>query len=142
MSATALHEEPRPSARRQTRQRTAILEILHGAAGQHLSVGDIERAVRESDAQLHRATIYRILDRLVDDGLLARTELGTEGTHYEIARPAHHHHLVCDSCGHVDHVEHDALTAALEKTERVSGFDLAGTRLSIHGRCRVCRNDG
>ena len=77
--SSAVSERPEPVARRQTRQRSLIWDVLAQADGGHLSAADVEVAVRAAGSPLHRATIYRTLDRLVDDGLLIRTNLGADG---------------------------------------------------------------
>ena len=137
MSST-VSRRPEQVARRQTRQRSLIWDVLAQAEGGHLSAAGVELAVRAAGAPLHRATIYRTLDRLVDDGLLVRTNLGSDGSQYEIAH-AHHHHLVCESCGRVEHISHDTVRRAIERIEADSGFELAGACLSLQGRCAGCR---
>ena len=137
MSST-VSRRPEQVARRQTRQRSLIWDVLAQAEGGHLSAAGVELAVRAAGAPLHRATIYRTLDRLVDDGLLVRTNLGSDGSQYEIAH-AHHHHLVCESCGRVEHISHDTVRRAIERIEADSGFELAGAYLSLQGRCAGCR---
>ena len=136
--SSAVSERPEPVTRRQTRQRTLIWDALARADGGHLSAAGVEVAVRAAGSPLHRATIYRTLDRLVDDGLLVRTNLGSEGSRYEIAHD-HHHHLVCESCGRVEHISHDTVRRAIERIEADSGFELAGACLSLQGRCAGCR---
>jgi Fur family ferric uptake transcriptional regulator len=131
--------KPEPVARRRTRQRSLIWEVLARANGGHLSVAEVEMAVRTSGPPLHRATIYRTLDRLVADGLLIRTNLGSDRSQYEIALH-HHHHLVCGECGHVEHVPHEIVCGAIRRIEDDSGFDLAEASVSLHGRCRGCQD--
>jgi Fe2+ or Zn2+ uptake regulation protein len=133
-----LRERPEPVARRQTRQRSLIWDVLANADGGHLSAAAVELAIRAAGSPLHRATIYRTLDRLVDDGLLIRTNLGADGSQYEIAHD-HHHHLVCESCGRVEHVSDDTVRYAIERIEADSGFELTGAHLSLQGRCSACR---
>ena len=125
--------------RRQTKQRTLIWDVLAAATGNHLSVADVEAAVRAAGSPLHRATVYRTLDRLVDDGLLTRTNFGHEGSQYEIAHRYRHHHLVCEHCGKVEHVRHQTMRSAIQRIEATSGFDLAQATLSLHGRCSDCQ---
>ena len=125
-------------ARRQTKQRSLIWDVLAAAEGRHLSAAEVETAVRASGYPLHRATIYRTLDRLVDDGLLVRTNLGSDRSTYEIAEDDHHH-LVCVDCGRTEHVSHEAVRTAIQSIEERSGFDLAAGRLSLRGHCRDCR---
>ena len=127
-----------PTARRQTKQRSLIWDVLAGADERHLSVAEVETAVRAAGSPLHRATIYRTLDRLVDDGLLVRTNLGSDRSTYEIAED-HHHHLVCAECGRTEHVPHVLVSGTIRRIEEYSGFDLANAQLGLHGRCRDCR---
>lgn len=129
--------ETEPTSRRLTKQRSLIWEVLSAAEGRHLSVAEVETAVREGGSPLHRATIYRTLDRLVYDGLLVRTNLGSDRSTYEIAEDQHHH-LVCSACGRTEHVPHELVHAAIDRIEQHSGFDLASAQLSLHGRCRGC----
>jgi Fur family ferric uptake transcriptional regulator len=136
--SSAVSERPEPVARRQTRQRSLIWDVLAQAEGGHLSAAGVELAVRAAGAPLHRATIYRTLDRLVDDGLLIRTNLGFEGSQYEIAHD-HHHHLVCGCCGRVEHIRHDTVRRMIERIEADSGFELGDAHLSLQGRCADCR---
>ena len=133
----SLRRSDRP--RRQTKQRALIWDVLAAANGDHLSVAEVEAAVRLAGSPLHRATVYRTLDRLVDDGLLTRTNLGHDGSHYEIAHHHRHHHLVCEHCGKVEHVRHQAVRSVFRGIEATSGFDLADATLSLHGRCCDCR---
>jgi Fe2+ or Zn2+ uptake regulation protein len=136
--SSAVSERPEPVARRQTRQRSLIWDVLAQAEGGHLSAAGVELAVRAAGAPLHRATIYRTLDRLVDDGLLIRTNLGSDGSQYEIAHD-HHHHLVCEGCGRVEHIRHDTVRRMIERIEADSGFELGDAHLSLQGRCADCR---
>ena len=130
--------KPTSVARRQTKQRSLIWDVLAKASGGHLSVAEVEMRVKASGSPLHRATIYRTLDRLVDDGLLTRTNLGSDRSQYEIAHQ-HHHHLVCAECGHVEHIPHQTVRRTIQRIEDESGFDLRNARLGLHGRCRDCQ---
>jgi Fur family ferric uptake transcriptional regulator len=124
--------------RRQTKQRSLIWDVLAEADGEHLSVVEVEMAVNAAGSPLHRATIYRTLDRLVDDGLLIRTNLGSDRSQYEIAHH-HHHHLVCAECGYIEHVPHQAVQTTLRRIEANSSFDLSEATLNLHGRCHDCQ---
>jgi Fur family transcriptional regulator, ferric uptake regulator len=127
-----------PVTRRQTRQRSLIWDVLVQANGAHLSVAEVQIAVTALGSPLHRATIYRTLDRLVDDGLVVRTDLGSDRDQYEIGHH-HHHHVVCAGCGHVEHVRHHTVERAIRRIEDDSGFDLTDAGLSLSGRCRSCQ---
>jgi Fur family ferric uptake transcriptional regulator len=130
----------RTRGRRLTKQRRLIWETLLASRGAHLSAEEIETSVRSTAPDLHRATIYRTLDVLVQDGLVLRTELGSRRSYYELASEHRHHHVVCSACGAVAHI-HDADIEALVATvQAASGYsDVGADELTFSGRCLDCR---
>jgi Fur family ferric uptake transcriptional regulator len=80
--------------------REAIIDLL---ARQHcaLSAQAIEDELRGGDRAVARASIYRVLEQLVEHGLVNRLEVGAGVAHYETIDPAgdHHHHLVAAPAG-------------------------------------------
>lgn len=123
----------RSGGRRVTRQRALIWDALMRAEGTHLSAREVAASVPE----LHQATVYRALDVLVAEGLARRTEIDGRAL-YEIAAEHLHHHLVCTSCGSVQHVHDDAVRGALRKVARESGYALAEEELTFRGLCPAC----
>ncbi len=86
-----------------------------------------------------RATVYRNIKLLQDMGFLCRVLLEDGSPRYQPSQHAHHHHLVCVSCGEVqDFVDCD-LSELLRPVVRESGFEVAGHRLEVFGRCARCR---
>jgi Fur family ferric uptake transcriptional regulator len=131
---TAIHAP----GRRLTRQRALIWEALVENEGGHLSAADVTLAVRANAPDLHHATIYRTLDRLVQDGLLRRTDLGAGRSYYELAAEHRHHHVVCASCGAVAHLHEEIVETMFARVEAASGYTLTGTELTFQGRCPAC----
>lgn len=127
----------RTRGRRLTRQRLLIWDTLLGDQGAHLSAADVADAVRARDPELHRATIYRTLEALVEEGLLLRTDLGTDRSYYELPSGHRHHHLVCTRCGAVVHVHDNTLAATLGELEATTGFAFTD-ELTLPGRCTTC----
>jgi Fe2+ or Zn2+ uptake regulation protein len=123
----------RSGGRRVTRQRALIWDVLMRAEGRHLSA----REVAEDLPELHQATVYRALDVLVAEGLARRTEIDGRAL-YEIAADHLHHHVVCTSCGAVNHVHDETVRTALQKVARESGYALAEEELTFRGVCPAC----
>jgi Fe2+ or Zn2+ uptake regulation protein len=46
-----------------------------------------------------RATVYRTLKLLLDQGLVCKVVLGDGSIAYRMSHKVHHHHLVCLGCG-------------------------------------------
>src|SRR5215218_4780227 len=82
--------------------RQAIVDLL-GQQPCALSAPEIEDALRSSDREVARASVYRVLDELDRLGLVGRVGVGRGLTRYEPVQGEadHHDHLVCDSCGEV-----------------------------------------
>lgn len=132
--ATALRE----GGRRLTAQRAVIWEILTTDPDAHLSAEEIAARVHERMPQVNASTVYRNLDVLVEDGLVLRTDLGESRAFFEPAHEHAHHHLVCDSCGRVDHVHDDVLADVARRIRDRSGFRLGVREVTLHGVCRAC----
>ena len=132
----------REHGRRLTPQRAVMWEILTEAPDLHLSADELAERVRERLPQVNPSTVYRILDVLVEDGLVLRTDLGEAKAYFEPAHEHAHHHLVCDRCGRVDHVHDDALVGVGERVRERWGFQLGARELTLHGVCRTCAESG
>ena len=124
----------------------AVTALLRGAgqrytAGRPLSLPEI-LDVRPG---LPQSSVYRNLAGLEQAGAVRRVTSGDEFARFELSEEltAHHHHLVCTSCGTVTDV---APSPRLERTvERAlaeiaadTGFRPEAHRLDFVGRCADC----
>jgi Fur family ferric uptake transcriptional regulator len=125
---------------RVTPQRLLILQTVQDS-DDHLSADEIYAKVAEVNPYLDISTVYRTLERFVALGLLHKTDLGHEHTHYEWAEGPHQH-MVCERCGSVDHFR-DELLDGLRETLRLQ-HDFLATRahMAVFGLCRNCRLKG
>src|SRR5262249_23159078 len=124
----------RSRGRRLTSQRAVIWEALVARGSSHLSAAELADAL----PLLHRSTVYRTLDVLVEDGLVLRTDLGGDRSYYELAAEHHHHHVVCTGCGEIAHVHDDAIAAAVACVQAAPGYVLAPQELTFAGLCPGC----
>ena len=128
---------------RVTASRRAVVEALV-AGDHHVTVDDIVARVAErdggGDADAHRATVYRTLDRLQELGVVSHVHLGHGPSTFHLdhvdARP--HHHAVCSSCGAVVEVPIDALDALADRLRSDHGFELSSQHFALSGRCASC----
>ena len=131
--------ELRAKGRRLTRQRALIWETLTAEPEHHLSADEVVERVRAELPQVNASTIYRTLDLLVAEGLILRTDLGGDRAYYEPAHEHAHHHLVCESCGTVEHLHDDELGDLRERISASTGFALGPGEITLIGLCRNCR---
>jgi Fur family transcriptional regulator, ferric uptake regulator len=118
---------------RQTEQRRAIVEALR----------ESPRAITAQE--LHErldgvglATVYRNLQRLVDEGVAdaLRRESGEQA--FLLCGSEHHHHLTCRSCGRVERVRDCRLDEWARAVALEHGFRDVDHRAELVGECPAC----
>ncbi len=128
---------PEASPRRSTRQRQLVAAALRGS-GRTVAAADLFDSLRAQHPTLGRATVFRTLDLLVDQGLAQRFEGDGHVYLYTACEPGHHHHLVCRRCGAATDID-DAEVAGLVRSVRSRyQFVLDHETLDFYGLCRTC----
>ncbi len=122
-----------------TRQRNLIIETFFSTTG-HLSVEDVWAKVRQRDAKVSVATVYRTMKLLGECGLAHARNFGDGQTRYEAAVGRHHHdHLICTRCGAIVEFENDRIEALQEAVARKHGFRVTSHKMELYGLCRNCQ---
>ncbi len=129
----------RARGRRLTRQRELIWAALTAEPDAHLSVDEIAARVHEELPNVNASTVYRSLDVLVSEGLVVRSNLGSDRTFYEPAREHRHHHVVCRACGAVAHVHDNVFVDLHARVGEACGYALGDEEITLSGRCPSCR---
>ena len=91
-------------------------------------------------APVGRATVYRTLKLLLDTGLLCRLVLSDGSIAYRASHKAHHHHLVCISCGATQDVHLHDVEDVMSRVREETDYELVSHRLEIYGVCPDCRS--
>lgn len=87
-----------------------------------------------------RASVYRTLDQLERLHLVHRVEIGGDAAAYERVDPEqHHHHLVCEECGHLSPFADPSLERAIEAVSRAAEFEISAHDVVLRGRCPGCK---
>ncbi len=121
-----------------TRQRSLIIDTFFSVGG-HLSVEELWNKVREQDARVSVATVYRTMKLLNDCGLAHARNFGDGQTRYEAAEGHHHDHLICTRCGRIVEFENDRIEALQEAVARKHGFTVTSHKMELYGLCRDCQ---
>jgi Fur family ferric uptake transcriptional regulator len=122
-----------------TGQREQVAEVLF-AAGGHLSVDDVEQALRRRSLHIGKATIYRTLDLLAQSGMVVERDFGEGFRRYErVPGHPHHEHLICMRCAKVIEFANEGLERAKALIANEYGFTHHHHRLEIYGVCRECQ---
>ena len=119
--------------------RRAVVATL-GAQDCAVTATEIHEGLRTGGREVGIASVYRILDLLVEQGLVQKIDLGGGRAHYEAAHSGHghHHHLVCTECGRVEPFADDELERALERIETQAGYRVATHDVLLRGSCDDC----
>jgi Fe2+ or Zn2+ uptake regulation protein len=85
-------------------------------------------------------TVYRTLGTLEKARLIERVDIGHAHPHYELAL-SHHHHIICERCGTLEHigicVPPAFLASLLKRSRKFSTIDRH--RFECYSLCRKCR---
>ncbi len=119
-----------------THQRRIIYETIVRRRD-HPSADAMYEEVRGSLPDISRSTVYRVLELLVDLGLIECISQPAAVCRYD-GRTEHHHHLVCMRCHELIDLNHPKLDLKLPDTRRL-GFKVTGYSVLFHGICRTCR---
>ncbi|MGI8711906.1 MAG: Fur family transcriptional regulator [Solirubrobacteraceae bacterium] len=119
--------------------RERIVEML-GSQSCALSAVEIEDRLRASGAAPSRASIYRVLDLLVEHGLAERVVVGEGLARFEPLLPSgdHHHHLVCGGCGALVAFDDPGLERAIARISDRLGVRIESHEVLLHGACARC----
>jgi Fur family peroxide stress response transcriptional regulator len=119
-----------------TLQRRAILEVL-ASRTDHPTADEVLAELERRIDGVSRATVYRMLETLVQHGLLVRVCHPGAAARYDM-KLHRHHHLVCDACGRIIDVEAPHLDGLALPDVAPEGFRVRDFSVHIRGLCIRC----
>lgn len=124
-------------ARRTRALELVIAELARRRAPVTLAELAMTPAIRQ---QCDPATVYRLVMKLEEHGLVRRLGLHERSTYFLLVVPGQHHdYLVCTQCGKMEEIDMACPVHALEaKLEKTSGFRHIYHELEFFGICPVC----
>ncbi len=125
----------------QTKQRVMILEYFESHPQDHLTAESILAHFEDTGAPMSKATVYRTLEHLVDEGFIVQYFIDpTKRSCYTLAHGEEEpfYHAVCTTCEKVYHVPCHELTSMMEHMENHHRFKVDPERLVLYGTCSQC----
>lgn len=121
---------------RATKMRIAVLEYLD-ATSKPVSAKEVFSALQKKGA-VDKVTIYRILNGLVETGLAHIIDFRHGHTYYEIATREHHHHIICEICKSVSHIDCNISDIQKEAKRKAKFATIRQHSLEFFGTCNAC----
>jgi Fur family ferric uptake transcriptional regulator len=122
-----------------TNNRLHILEVI-GNNRFPLSASDIFKTL-ERTSSINRVTVYRILDLLVDGGVVERISTGGRAFYYGLAPNAHHEphpHFYCKRCGQMDCLNPQSLDVNTDPLWKTFPGRIDSIEIRVDGICKNC----
>ena len=129
-----------------TKQMNELLSYLKTVQGSHVTVNDICGYFKEKGISVGTTTVYRQLERMVDQGMVVKYAAdGMGGACFEYIgeqdphdRPAAYH-CKCENCGDLIHLQCDEVANLGQHMLEHHGFEMNSARTIFYGICDSCR---
>lgn len=128
-------------ARRNTIQRDLVKEAVYAMRG-HVTADELYAFLKPEHPTMSKATVYRNLDILVDEGKVRKVEVPGGPSRYDFTLK-NHYHVKCVRCGAVLDVDMDEVTGLIDEIHDTHGIDFLTYDIAFKGICRDCKlNEG
>lgn len=129
----------RKSGFRWTNQRSLIVRTAL-STHEHFTAEQLLELCRQRDPKVSRATVYRTLAVLEEQGFVEGLDTGDGGRRFEhVLGHEHHDHMVCVGCGAIIEFRDEELERRQDAAAKRAGFRIESHSLRIYGRCRGCQ---
>jgi Fur family ferric uptake transcriptional regulator len=133
-------DDLRAKGHRITLPRRWTLKILL-QEGDHVTCEQVQAHLAEQDIQINTASVYRALQWLKENGIVAQTDLGTGADVYSLVGSRPHHHLVCLNCDGIIDAPDDLFDDLRERLRRDYHFEARIDHFAIFGCCEHCQDE-
>jgi Fur family ferric uptake transcriptional regulator len=137
LSLEERNEVLRQQGYRLTPQRYLVLQILEKVS-EHVSLEELFSLVKQQYPHVNLSTMYRTLDLLQELFLVRETTFPGEPAKYEVFSGETHHHIVCQSCRRVLHVEDPLQKKLWEEVLQRYQFHEVTMDIMSRGYCDEC----
>ncbi len=126
-----------------TAQRKAVIDCLLHAHG-HMTAAAVCAALSESGHKVSSATVYRQLEKLVDEGVAVKSvPAGEKSACFEVidrdaCEAVRCYHMKCTTCGKLIHLDCDEVEKLCAHMLDEHGFRIDMTSTVLFGTCKEC----
>lgn len=120
-----------------TKQKDIILNSIKKQKHE-FTIKDIYESIKD---EVGLTTIYRLVDKLVEENKLNKTIGSDNNTYYqylEECNHSNHFYLKCDNCGNLVHVDCDCIEELTSHITKKHKFTPNKEHIIINGLCNKC----
>ncbi len=123
-----------------THQRKALIDFLQSNSEKAFTIEEIVNSMSENE--ISQSTAYRLMTKLVEDGLVHRTVKGNSRSFvYQFINNEKcegHLHIKCTDCGKVYHLDHDVSALIQNDIKKNTAFEIDSHTVLL-GKCSTCK---
>lgn len=124
---------------RNTRQKEIILECIKDGYC-HPTITEIMDKVKDKDSSIGQATVYRNINKLLEEGTIGRVYSSMNSFHYD-ANTEEHDHFICTRCGRIIDLFDNSYAKNKKTIEDKYSFKVDKASTAYEGICSLCQND-
>ena len=124
-----------------TRQKDIIEQFVRTKQGD-FSIKELFAELLKRGEDVSQTTVYRIIDSLVESGVLKKTVSADNQIRYQYLEACDHYghcYLKCNTCGKLEHVDCEDLCDLTEHIKRQHKFTVDEANIVINGTCGACK---
>lgn len=126
-----------------TKKKASIMQYFENNPDKEVGVHDLYEYLMEQELEMNLTTVYRNLDKLVEQGVVVRSVHGKKDQatyRYLKGREgcSHHLHLKCKNCGYIMHLDCGFMKEIAKHIEGDHGFMIDCKESYITGLCAQC----
>ena len=125
------------SAERQTIQKQIVYNALCRLAN-HPTADEIFEEIHHEFPGISRATVYRVLNKLSENGIIAKVRVNNGADHFD-HQVFPHYHIRCTKCGRVSDLDMRPFVKIDLISKKSGDFKITGYTLQIDGICPKCQ---
>ena len=106
----------------------------------HATAEDVYAVVAKKHPNVSRATVYRNLNELAEDGIIQKVRVPDGADRFD-HQCHNHYHFCCEKCGKVFDVDMEYMENLIQSVKDKHGFEFLGYDLMFKGICAPCRKN-
>lgn len=125
-----------------TKQKNALISWLSEHKDSSFTIEELASHLADDEKHPGKSTVYRLVNKLVDDGTVKRFVKGnSRHFYYQLAGSdcKHHLHLKCTSCGALLHMSHEESEAIMSAVKGSKLFEIDSANTTLFGVCGECK---